>query len=71
MKSAMRHQHTDHKCETISDCSYSGKNLVEKRLFSEVMEIDTNFDPFHYGISSDLSDSERLEIFREIDEKYL
>ena len=43
----MRHQHTDHKCEMISDCSYSGKTLVEKRLFPEVMEIDKEFDPFH------------------------
>ena len=43
----MRHQHTNHKCEEISDCSYSGKTLVEKRLFPEVMEIDTEFDPFH------------------------
>ena len=43
----MRHQHTDHKCELISDCSYSGKTLVEKRLFPEVMEIDKDFDPFH------------------------
>ena len=43
----MRHQHTDHKCEKISDCSYSGKTLVEKRLFPEVMEIDKEFDPFH------------------------
>ena len=42
----MRHQHTDHKCEEISDCSYSGKTLVEKRLFPEVMEIDKDFDPF-------------------------
>ena len=47
LKSAMRHQHTDHKCELISDCSYSGKTLVEKRLFPEVMEIDKDFDPFH------------------------
>ena len=43
----MRHQHTDHKCDMISDCSYSGKTLVEKRLFPEVMEIDKDFDPFH------------------------
>ena len=43
----MRHQHTDHKCEKISDCSYSGKTLVEKRLFPEVMDIDKDFDPFH------------------------
>ena len=47
MKSAMRHQRTDHKCETISDCSYSGKTLVEKRLFPEVLEIDQEFDPFN------------------------
>ena len=43
----MRHQHTDHKCEKISDCSYSGKTLVEKRMFPEVTEIDKEFDPFH------------------------
>ena len=43
----MRHQHTDHKCDLISDCSYSGKTLVEKRLFPEVMEVDNEFDPFH------------------------
>ena len=43
----MRHQHTDHKCELISDCSYSGKTLVEKRLFPDVEKIDQEFDPFH------------------------
>ena len=43
----MRHQHTDHKCEKISDCSYSGKTLVEKRLFPDVEKIDQEFDPFH------------------------
>ena len=43
----MRHQHTDHKCEKISDCSYSGKTLVEKRLFPDVEKIDKEFDPFH------------------------
>ena len=47
LKSAMRHQHTDHKCEMISDCSYSGKTLVEKRLFPDVEKIDQEFDPFH------------------------
>ena len=43
----MRHQHTDHKCEKISDCSYSGKTLVEKRMFPDVEKIDKEFDPFH------------------------
>ena len=43
----MRHQHTDHKCDLISDCSYSGKTLVEKRLFPDVEKIDQEFDPFH------------------------
>ena len=43
----MRHQHTDHKCELISDCSYSGKTLVEKRQFPDVEKIDQEFDPFH------------------------
>ena len=43
----MRHQHTDHTCEKISDCSYSGKTLVEKRLFPDVEKIDQEFDPFH------------------------
>ena len=43
----MRHQHTDHKCEMISDCSYSGKTLVEKRLFPDVEKIDQEFNPFH------------------------
>ena len=47
LKSAMRHEHTDHKCEMISDCSYSGKTLVEKRLFPDVEKIDQEFDPFH------------------------
>ena len=47
MKSAMRHQQSDHNCEEISDCSYSGKTLVEKRMFPEVTEIDKEFDPFH------------------------
>ena len=41
----MRHKH--HKCDLISDCSYSGKTLVEKRMFPEVTEIDKEFDPFH------------------------
>ena len=41
----MRHQ--DHKCEKISDCSYSGKTLVEKRMFPDVEKIDKEFDPFH------------------------
>ena len=43
----MRHQHTDHKCKMISDCSYSGKTLVEKRMFPDVEKIDKEFDPFH------------------------
>ena len=47
----MRHQLTNHKCEIISDCSYSGKTLVEKRLFPEVMEVDKDFDPFHVTLS--------------------
>ena len=47
----MKHQHTDHKCEEISDCSYSSKTLVEKRLFPEVMEIDKDFDPFHVNFT--------------------
>ena len=42
----MRHQHTDHKCMR-SDCSFSGKTLVEKRLFPDVEKIDQEFDPFH------------------------
>ena len=47
MKSALKHQHTDYKCEMISDCSYSGKTLVEKRMFPDVEKIDKEFDPFH------------------------
>ena len=47
MMSALRHQNTDHKCEKISDCSYSGKTLVEKRMFPDVEKIDKEFDPFH------------------------
>ena len=47
MRSALRHKHSDHKCEKISDCSYYGKTLVEKRRFPEVTEIDKEFDPFH------------------------
>ena len=43
----MRHQHTDPKCEKISDRSHSGKTLVEKRLFPDVEKIDQEFDPFH------------------------
>ena len=50
----MRHQHTDHKCEEISDCSYYGKTLVEKRLFPEVMEIDKEFDPFHLKVTPEM-----------------
>ena len=46
LRSALRHS-TDHKCEKISDCSYSGKTLVEKRMFPDVEKIDKEFDPFH------------------------
>ena len=45
METALRH--TDHKCEKISDCSYSGKTLVEKRMFPDVEKIEKEFDPFH------------------------
>ena len=45
MKSALTH--TDDKCEKISDCSYSGKTLVEKRMFPDVEKIDKEFNPFH------------------------
>ena len=31
----------------ISDCSYSGKTLLEKRTFPDVEKIDKEFDPFH------------------------
>ena len=44
METALRH--TDHKCETISDCSYSDKTLVEKRMFPDVDKIDKKSDPF-------------------------
>ena len=47
MKSALRHTDHNHKCERISDCSYSGKTLVEKRMFPDVEKIDKDFDPFH------------------------
>ena len=47
METALRHKHRDHKCEKISDCSYSGKTLVEKRMFPDVEKIDKEFDPFH------------------------
>ena len=50
----MRHQHTDHKCWKISDCSYSGKTLVEKRLLPEVMEIDNN--PFRVNFAVTLEE---------------
>ena len=43
LKSAMRHNLTDHKCELIPDCSYSGKTLVQKRMFPDVTKKD--FDP--------------------------
>ena len=46
LRSALRHS-TDHKCEKISDCSYSGKTLVEKRMFPDVEKIDKEFDTFH------------------------
>ena len=46
----MRHQHTEYKCK-ISDCSYSGKTLVEKRLFPEVLDTDKEFDPFHITVT--------------------
>ena len=45
--SAMRHKNTNHKCELIYDCLYLGKTLLKKRMFSEVDEIDKDFDPFH------------------------
>ena len=51
LKSALNHKHRDHKCEKTSDCSYSGKTLLEKRRFPEVTEIDEEFDPFHVTVS--------------------
>ena len=41
----MRHQLSDHKCEK-TECSYSGKKLIEKRLFPEVKMEDHQSDPF-------------------------
>ena len=57
----MRHQHTDHKCEMISDCSYSGKTLVEKRLFPEVEKIDQEFDPFHVTFTITPEEKEKYD----------
>ena len=32
----MKHQNPQYKCEEISDCSYSGQTLIEKRNFPDV-----------------------------------
>ena len=32
----MKHQDHQYKCDRISDCSYSGQTLIEKRNFPDV-----------------------------------
>ena len=45
LKSAWRHRREDHSCEEISPCPYRGEILLEKRRFSNVNQIDQEFDP--------------------------
>ena len=45
LKSAWRHRRENHSCEEISPCPYIGKILLEKRRFSDVNQIDEEFDP--------------------------
>ena len=45
LKSAWRHRREDHSCEEISPCPNRGQILLEKRRFSNVNQIDEEFDP--------------------------
>ena len=45
LNSAWRHRREDHRCEEISPCPYRGQILLERRRFSNVNQIDEDFDP--------------------------
>ena len=45
LNSAWRHRREDHRCEEISPCPYRGQILLERRRFSNVNQIDKEFDP--------------------------
>ena len=57
LNSAWRHRREDHRCEEISPCPYRGQILLEKRRFSNVNQIDEEFDPG----SDDDEDSDTTE----------
>ena len=42
---AWRHSRENHRCEEISPCPYRGEILLERRRFSNVNQIDEEFDP--------------------------
>ena len=45
LKSAWRHRREDHSCKEISPCPYRDEILLEKRRFSNVNQIDEEYDP--------------------------
>ena len=51
LNTAWRHRREDHRCEEISPCPYRGQILLERRRFSNVNQIDEEFDP---GLDDDL-----------------
>ena len=64
LTSAWRHRREDHRCEEISPCPYRGQILLERRRFSNVNQIDEDFDPG----SDDDGDSDTTEDDEDEDE---
>ena len=53
----MKHQNPQYKCE-ISDCSYSGQTLVEKRNFPDVNTTTNDLNTIEDSVSDIENDEE-------------
>ena len=54
----MKHQDPQYKCEEISDCSYSGQTLVEKRNFPDVNTTANDLNTIEDSVSDLENDEE-------------
>ena len=66
LNSAWRHRREDHRCEEISSCPYRSEILLERRRFSNVNQIDEEFDPerprpYREGVGASEDGELRLE----------
>ena len=69
LKSAWRHRREDHSCEEISPCPYRGETLLEKRRFSNVNQIDEEFDPnLDDDEDPDITEDRQVEDLAEVPE---